>query len=95
MSRAGIVKGPGIWRLSTTGIARKIIKVDRTYVTCGGGGRGAGGRTSEGWGAKWDKAGAVRETKETTETTEALTSGRRRITEDLPVGTQDDGAGGK
>ena len=80
--------------MSTTGIARKIIKVDRTYVTCGGGGRGAGGRTRDGRGAKRGMAGGERGTTETTETT--VTAARRRgiTTEDLPVRTQDNVAGG-
>ena len=60
-----------------------------------GGGRGAGGRTRDGGGTKSGKVGATRGMTEGIETTAAETSGRRRTTEDPPVGTKDNGTKGK
>ena len=57
----------------------------------GGGGRGAGGRTRDRGRSKRGKAGAARGTA----TTATAARERKRVTEDLLVGTHDEGAGGK
>ena len=82
----GGVQGGGV-----QGVAG-VRKIPRYSV---GGSRGAGGITRDGGGAKRGKAGAARGTTEATDTTATETSGRVRTTEDLSVGTQDDGVRGK
>ena len=67
----------------------------KSLRNCGGGGKGSGGRIRDVEGAKRSNAGAVRGVTEAKETTATAMRGRKIATEDPPVRTHDDSAGGK